>query len=203
MMLFWVGVGLTAGFHGTNAQMSRMTVLVVVVLTVVMFGGTTARMLEVLGIRTGVEDDAASSDDDDEPLPTRRGGGSVRWQRLPDDPHQLNMYRTQSPRSYNHHVQSLSRSRSGSPLDSHPPHHLASAGHGSSSSIATLGRSHCRQISPVRSGDLFSAASSDSYDSDSGGVLPLASSAGASAEGGRSGGRTDGRCSTLAERMVT
>ncbi|KAN0139042.1 Sodium/hydrogen exchanger family domain containing protein [Lactarius tabidus] len=197
MMLFWaglrgaVGVALAAGFHGPNAQTLRTTVLVVVVLTVVMFGGTTARMLEVLGIRTGVEDDAASSDDDDEPLPTRRGGGSVRWQRLPDDPHQLNMYRTQSPRSYNHHVQSLSRSRSGSPLDSHPPHHLASAGHGSSSSIATLGRSHGRQISPVRSGDLFSAASSDSYDSDSGEVLPLVSTSGASAGAGPGAGPTD------------
>ena len=190
MMLFWaglrgaVGVALAAGFHGPNAQTLRTTVLVVVVLTVVMFGGTTARMLEVLGIRTGIEDDAASSDED-EPLPIRRGGGSVRWQRLPDDPHQLNMYRTQSPRSYNHHVQN-SRSRSGS-----PPHRLASAGHGSSSSIANLGRGHGRQFSPVRSGSMFSAASSDSYDSDSGEVLPLVSTAGASAGAAAGAGPTD------------
>ncbi|KAG6833401.1 hypothetical protein H0H87_007386 [Tephrocybe sp. NHM501043] len=71
MMLFWaglrgaVGVALAAGFTGKNAQVLRTTVLVVVVLTVLLFGGTTARMLEVLGIRTGVEDEAESSDDDD------------------------------------------------------------------------------------------------------------------------------------------
>ena len=60
IMLFWaglrgaVGVALAAGFKGENAQSMRTTVLVVVVLTVIVFGGTTARMLEVLGIRTGV-----------------------------------------------------------------------------------------------------------------------------------------------------
>ncbi|KAF8273222.1 Sodium/hydrogen exchanger family-domain-containing protein [Lactarius quietus] len=198
MMLFWaglrgaVGVALAAGFQGENAQTLRTTVLVVVVLTVVMFGGTTARMLEVLGIRTGIEDDAASSDDD-EPLPIRRGGGNVRWQRLPDDPHHLNMYRSQSPQSYNHHVlsQSRSRSRSGSPL-ALDNNQLATAGHRSSSSIGNLGRSHGRQISsPVRTGSLFSAASSDEYDSDSGEVLPLVSTAGASTGAGVGAGPTD------------
>ena len=64
MMLFWaglrgaVGVALAAGFQGDNAEILRTTVLTVVVLTVVVFGGTTARMLEILGIRTGVEDAA-------------------------------------------------------------------------------------------------------------------------------------------------
>jgi sodium/hydrogen exchanger-like protein 6/7 len=73
MMLFWaglrgaVGVALAAGFQGPNAQTLRTTVLVVVVLTVVLFGGTTARMLEVLGIRTGVEDEPNSDSDDDAP----------------------------------------------------------------------------------------------------------------------------------------
>lgn len=62
MMLFWaglrgaVGVALAAGFQGPNAQTLRSTVLVVVVATVILFGGTTARMLEMLGVRTGVED---------------------------------------------------------------------------------------------------------------------------------------------------
>lgn len=203
MMLFWaglrgaVGVALAAGFHGANAQTLRTTVLVVVVLTVVMFGGTTARMLEVLGIRTGVEDDAASSSDEDEPLPIRRGAGGTRWQRLADDPHHLDLdqgyaraaartgtYRVQSPRSYNHHVQSQSRSHSGSPQDDRQPHHLASAGNGSSGLIGNLSRGHGRPFSPVRAGSLFSAASSDDYDSDSGEVLPLASTAGASAGAG-------------------
>lgn len=71
MMLFWaglrgaVGVALAAGITGDNADALRTTVLVVVVVTVVVFGGTTARMLEVLGIRVGVEDEDASSDEDD------------------------------------------------------------------------------------------------------------------------------------------
>ncbi|KIJ34567.1 hypothetical protein M422DRAFT_233455 [Sphaerobolus stellatus SS14] len=72
MMLFWaglrgaVGVALAAGFQGPNAQTLRTTVLVVVVATVILFGGTTARMLEVLGVRTGVEDDEGSESDIDE-----------------------------------------------------------------------------------------------------------------------------------------
>jgi len=71
MMLFWaglrgaVGVALAAGITGDNADALRTTILVVVVLTVIIFGGTTARMLEVLGIRVGVEDEDASDDDDE------------------------------------------------------------------------------------------------------------------------------------------
>ncbi|KAH9068404.1 sodium/hydrogen exchanger [Lactarius deliciosus] len=151
MMLFWaglrgaVGVALAAGFHGPNAQTLRTTVLVVVVLTVVMFGGTTARMLEVLGIRTGIEDDAASSSDEDEPLPIRRGG--ARWQRLADDPH-------------------LSQNQ------------------GYARGTTRTGAYRVQHFSPVRSGSLFSAASSDEYDSDSGEVLPLAPTAGASVGAG-------------------
>ena len=179
MMLFWaglrgaVGVALAAGFKGNNAQTLRMTVLVVVVLTVVLFGGTTARMLEVLGIRTGVEDDGATSSDDDEPPLTRRNG---RYHRLPDD------YQTYSraaarigshyghlPRSYNHHAQSQSQSPSRSPLH-----------HGSQSQ---------RPFSPLRTGSVFSAASSDSDESDGGEVLPLAPTSGVP---GGSGAGPDG-----------
>lgn len=70
MMLFWaglrgaVGVALAAGITGDNADALRTTILVVVVLTVIVFGGTTARMLEVLGIRVGVEDEDDSDDDE-------------------------------------------------------------------------------------------------------------------------------------------
>lgn len=70
MMLFWaglrgaVGVALAAGITGDNADALRTTILVVVVLTVIIFGGTTARMLEVLGIRVGVEDEEDSDDED-------------------------------------------------------------------------------------------------------------------------------------------
>jgi len=43
----------------------KATVLVVVVLTVIIFGGTTARMLEILGIRTGVVEEIDSDDEFD------------------------------------------------------------------------------------------------------------------------------------------
>ncbi|GAD97909.1 sodium/hydrogen exchanger 3 [Paecilomyces variotii No. 5] len=70
-MLFWaglrgaVGVALAAGLKGVNAPALRATVLVVVVLTVIIFGGTTARMLEILGIRTGVVEEIDSDDEFD------------------------------------------------------------------------------------------------------------------------------------------
>jgi sodium/hydrogen exchanger-like protein 6/7 len=79
MMLFWaglrgaVGVALAVGLTGENADALRTTVLVVVVLTVIIFGGTTARMLEVLGIRVGVEEEDESSDEE---------GGDV-WTQAP------------------------------------------------------------------------------------------------------------------------
>lgn len=70
-MLFWaglrgaVGVALAAGLSGVNAPTLRATVLVVVVLTVIIFGGTTARMLEIMGIRTGVVEELDSDDEFD------------------------------------------------------------------------------------------------------------------------------------------
>lgn len=70
-MLFWaglrgaVGVALAAGLEGQNAYALKATVLVVVVLTVIIFGGTTARMLEILGIRTGVVEEIDSDDEFD------------------------------------------------------------------------------------------------------------------------------------------
>jgi sodium/hydrogen exchanger-like protein 6/7 len=93
MMLFWaglrgaVGVALAAGFRGENAQILRTTVLVVVVLTVVVFGGTTARMLEVLGIRTGVEDEPGSDSEDDMPpvWARRRGPSAGGWAYADED----------------------------------------------------------------------------------------------------------------------
>lgn len=70
-MLFWaglrgaVGVALAALLTGENSFALRATVLVVVVLTVIIFGGTTARMLEILGIRTGVVEEIDSDDEFD------------------------------------------------------------------------------------------------------------------------------------------
>ncbi|KAG6865242.1 hypothetical protein C0991_004184 [Blastosporella zonata] len=111
MMLFWaglrgaVGVALAAGFQGKNAQVLRTTVLVVVVFTVLLFGGTTARMLEVLGIRTVVDDEAESSDDDD--LATRSpwltGRRTSRYGAYVDEPSALGGNNFNSAaRSYNH-----------------------------------------------------------------------------------------------------
>ncbi|KAL3419397.1 sodium hydrogen exchanger [Phlyctema vagabunda] len=70
-MLFWaglrgaVGVALAAGLTGDDRFVLKATVLVVVVLTVIIFGGTTARMLEILGIRTGVVEEIDSDDEFD------------------------------------------------------------------------------------------------------------------------------------------
>lgn len=71
MMLFWaglrgaVGVALAAGMTGDNSWILKATVLVVVVLTVIIFGGTTARMLEIMGIRIGVVEEIDSDDEFD------------------------------------------------------------------------------------------------------------------------------------------
>lgn len=71
MMLFWaglrgaVGVALAAGIKGESGPALRTTVLVTVVLTMVLFGGTTGRMIEIVGIRTGVAEDDSSSEDED------------------------------------------------------------------------------------------------------------------------------------------
>lgn len=70
-MLYWaglrgaVGVALAALLTGDNSYSLKATVLVVVVLTVIIFGGTTARMLEILGIRTGVVEEVDSDDEFD------------------------------------------------------------------------------------------------------------------------------------------
>ncbi|TBU30998.1 sodium/hydrogen exchanger [Dichomitus squalens] len=151
MMLFWaglrgaVGVALAAGFKGENAQSMRTTVLVVVVLTVVMFGGTTARMLEVLGIRTGVEDDEAGSSDEEEDLRSQYFRRSGRFSRFAEEEsyfagQQVRPQRTgtiySEPQIYNHQAQNN-----------------------------------------LLSNSVFSAASSEDYDSDGGEVLPLAPTA--------------------------
>lgn len=83
-MLFWaglrgaVGVALAAGLTGGNGLFLRATVLVTVVLSVIIFGGTTARMLEILNIRTGVIEEIDSDDEFDiEPVP-HSGGAYAR-----------------------------------------------------------------------------------------------------------------------------
>lgn len=69
-MTFWaglrgaVGVALAMGIQGEYKFTLLATVLVVVVLTVIIFGGTTAGMLEVLNIKTGCIDENDNSDDE-------------------------------------------------------------------------------------------------------------------------------------------
>lgn len=80
ILIFWsglrgaVGVALAAGLTGQSGYALKATVLVVVVLTVIIFGGTTARMLEILNIRTGVIEEIDSDDEFDiEPVPHSGG----------------------------------------------------------------------------------------------------------------------------------
>lgn len=71
MMIFWaglrgaVGVALALGIKGEAKWTLLATVLVVVVLTVIFFGGTTASMLEILGIKVGVIEEHDSDDEFD------------------------------------------------------------------------------------------------------------------------------------------
>ncbi|KAF9481640.1 sodium/hydrogen exchanger [Pholiota conissans] len=200
MMLFWaglrgaVGVALAAGFKGPNAQMMRTTVLIVVVLTVVLFGGTTARMLEVLGIRTGVEDDAGVSSDEEDPVypPSRSawnaaGRGGARWNRFMEgDPSVLGNLRGgasrigthYAPRAYNHQYQSNNHQREYSTSQQFVP---------PMSPVTPVGASAAQ----------FSSASSDSYDSDGGEVLPLAPTPTSGAVQGPSDGTHPPRASSM------
>ncbi|KAJ7161034.1 sodium/hydrogen exchanger [Mycena filopes] len=172
MMIFWaglrgaVGVALAAGFTGPNAQTLRTTVLVVVVLTVLLFGGTTARMLEVLGIRTGVEDEAASSSDEED-TPGRggnvysngrrnAGANSGRWGRYADDGPN---YVQSGPRDF---------ARGGGAGAARIGTHY---NYNHQAQVAAVSNPPGPPFSPV--GQVFSSASSESYDSD-GEVLPLA-----------------------------
>lgn len=197
MMLFWaglrgaVGVALAAGFKGPNAQMMRTTVLIVVVLTVVLFGGTTARMLEVLGIRTGVEDDAGVSSDEEELVypPSRSAWnaasrGGARWNRfMEDEPSVLGTARGgaarigthYAPRAYNHQYQNNNHLRDYQ-NNQQPP---------------------MSPVTPVGANPPFSSASSESYDSDSGEVLPLAPTPTSGGVPGPSDGTHPPRASTV------
>ncbi|CAG8600081.1 11287_t:CDS:1, partial [Racocetra fulgida] len=53
-----------AGLKGDNANAMKTTILVVVVLSVIVFGGTTSRMLEILKIETGIDEGEIDSDEE-------------------------------------------------------------------------------------------------------------------------------------------
>ena len=64
MMLFWSGLRgavAVARVYRPNKDALRTTVLVVVMHTVIMLGGTTSGMLEVMGIRTAIDDGGGDS----------------------------------------------------------------------------------------------------------------------------------------------
>lgn len=75
MMQFWaglrgaVGVALAMGLQGESKFALLATVLIVVVLTVILFGGTTAGMLEMLNIKTGCIEEDVSDDEFDIEMP--------------------------------------------------------------------------------------------------------------------------------------
>jgi solute carrier family 9 (sodium/hydrogen exchanger), member 6/7 len=151
MMLFWaglrgaVGVALAAGFIGPNAQILQTTVLVVVVVTVLIFGGTSLRMLEVLGIRTGVEDEEDNSSDEEDYASTRRYRGQyVNARFMDEEPSALASY----------------------PNLTRGPGRIGTHYHANN-------YNHHGQV-PQSPQGIFSAASSDSFDSDLGEVLPMA-----------------------------
>lgn len=72
VMLFWAGLrgavafALAAGLDGVSeAAALKTTILVVVVLSVIIFGGTTARMLAILGVKIGCVDSEGESDEEE------------------------------------------------------------------------------------------------------------------------------------------
>ncbi|PLW33694.1 hypothetical protein PCASD_10307 [Puccinia coronata f. sp. avenae] len=117
MMLFWaglrgaVGVALAAGIKGDNAVALRTTVLVTVVLTMVVFGGTTTRMIDIVGIRTGVEDEVDTSDEEGVGIADHGPGGFLTLSR---DDHRGGIYQDQNSR----------KSSLGDPLDHTTSRHL-------------------------------------------------------------------------------
>lgn len=136
MMIFWaglrgaVGVALAMGLQGEAKWALLATVLVVVVLTVILFGGSTASMLEILGIKTGVEQHLDSDDEFDieaprlplshNPTPLQSTSNIVIGNRRSNTPSTVprsqttnhNLYKDDTVRSRNESNASLSPSRS-------------------------------------------------------------------------------------------
>lgn len=87
MMTFWaglrgaVGVALAMGLQGEAKFTLLATVLVVVVLSVILFGGTTAGMLEILNIKTGCVMESESDDEFDIEAPRHTLDDELRSHR--------------------------------------------------------------------------------------------------------------------------
>ncbi|EGV63001.1 monovalent cation:H+ antiporter, CPA1 (nhx1) [Yamadazyma tenuis] len=140
MMIFWaglrgaVGVALAMGLQGEAKWALLATVLVVVVLTVILFGGSTASMLEILGIKTGVEQHLDSDDEFDieaprlplshNPTPSSSTQNVILGNRRFNEPFTRsqtsnhNLYKEENIRSRNDSNASLSRKTSNVSLSS-------------------------------------------------------------------------------------
>ncbi|KZV93671.1 sodium/hydrogen exchanger [Exidia glandulosa HHB12029] len=184
MMLFWaglrgaVGVALAAGFTGANAGYLRTTVLAVVLLTVVVFGGTTARMMEIIGIRTGVEDDQGSSDDEEEPYfansPVGIGNGKDYRDRDGGGAVLSPVYPPPNANPFSHHVQSTSFDGTQSPWMASLP---------SSSRSSESGEGEVFPLAPTAN----AGASTSSLGGGGGGAARQNSGGGRGAEGQQEG----------------
>ena len=103
VMLFWAGLrgavafALTAGLTGPHVPAIRTTILVVVVLSVIIFGGMTSRMLEILKITIGVEEDESSGDSEDD---NRYERGNFRERYRDDFSHRTERFYERHQHSY-------------------------------------------------------------------------------------------------------
>ncbi|ORX55681.1 sodium/hydrogen exchanger [Hesseltinella vesiculosa] len=90
VMLFWAGLrgavafALASSLSGESGSAMRTTILAVVVLTVLIFGGTTNRMLQVLNIKTGVEEPGDSCSEDEQDIDPSYFSSAERLRRQRD-----------------------------------------------------------------------------------------------------------------------
>lgn len=146
-MLFWaglrgaVGVALAALITAKEIYALKATVLIVVVLTVIIFGGTTASMLEIQGIRTGVVDEIDSDDEFDiEAIGTgayakRTGNGIGYNPRRSQNTLPLDRVNTAITNGAGRNPQSSSRDRGGWTSGAHSPNPM----HGRPQSLSRTG----------------------------------------------------------------
>ncbi|RUS23672.1 hypothetical protein BC938DRAFT_474790, partial [Jimgerdemannia flammicorona] len=115
VMLFWAGLrgavafALAGGLTGDSGPAMRTTILAVVVLSVIIFGGTTNTMLTILEVRTGVDEDSETSsidgdrsdeDDLDDSVfaPAARRGSGTDDEYMDDDDNDGSIYSLHSGR---------------------------------------------------------------------------------------------------------
>jgi sodium/hydrogen exchanger-like protein 6/7 len=128
MMIFWaglrgaVGVALAMGIQGEFKSTLLATVLVVVVLTVILFGGTTAGMLEVLNIKTGCVMEDESDDEFDIETPKVVTTSAVLSNRRFQKPYSdITATRSRQSPNLDYQQEDLLRDEDATDLDDIPP----------------------------------------------------------------------------------